>query len=94
MMNSPVRALFVFIPFCKIKCTYCDFNAYAHLARWMEPYVDAVAREAQRSEGQRSDRVRSIYLGGGTPSLLPIEFIEKILRACQSLISDSPISAL
>jgi oxygen-independent coproporphyrinogen-3 oxidase len=94
MMNSPVRALFVFIPFCKIKCTYCDFNAYAHLARWMEPYADAVAREAQRSEGQRSDRIRSIYLGGGTPSLLPIEFIEKILRACQSLISNSPISNL
>ncbi len=95
-MESSARALFVFIPFCKIKCTYCDFNTYAHLSRWMEPYADAVVREAQRSEvrGQKSDHVRSIYLGGGTPSLLPIEFIEKILRACQSLISNSPLSNL
>ena len=37
-------ALFVFIPFCKIKCTYCDFNVYAHLSRLMESYADAVAQ--------------------------------------------------
>ena len=38
-------ALFVFVPFCKIKCTYCDFNAYANLARVMDPYIDSVALE-------------------------------------------------
>ncbi len=104
-MNSPVRALFVFIPFCKIKCTYCDFNTYAHLSRWMEPYADAVVREIEkwrleisdwRLEGGDLYAVRSVYLGGGTPSLLPIAAIEKILLACQSLISNSqsPISNL
>ena len=78
-------ALFVFLPFCKIKCTYCDFNAYAHLARWMEPYADAVAREIQNSEFriQNPHQARSIYFGGGTPGLMPSVSIEKILRACE-----------
>jgi len=91
MMNAPVRALFVFIPFCKIKCTYCDFNTYAHLSRWMEPYADAVVREIEkwRLEVRDWSAVQSVYLGGGTPSLLPIAAIEKILFACQSLISGS-----
>ncbi len=90
-MNDEI-ALFVFLPFCKIKCTYCDFNVYAHLARWMEPYAGAVAREIQNSkfENRNSYRVRSIYLGGGTPSLMPVAAIEKILHAC----SEFPISNL
>ncbi|MCX7838338.1 MAG: radical SAM family heme chaperone HemW [Anaerolineae bacterium] len=97
-MSHNEIALFVFTPFCKIKCTYCDFNAYAHLSRWMVPYTDAVIQEIRRSAacpersrrviGGRWSNVRSIYLGGGTPSLLPIECLEKILRACQSLISN------
>ncbi|MBI3741572.1 MAG: radical SAM family heme chaperone HemW [Chloroflexi bacterium] len=41
--------VFVFVPFCKIKCTYCDFNVYAHLARLMDPYADVVVEEIQRS---------------------------------------------
>ncbi len=90
MMNL---ALFVFIPFCKIKCTYCDFNVYAHLSRWMEPYADAVAREIARHPSTL--RAKSIYLGGGTPSLMPVASIEKILRACRdrfTLSSDAEIT--
>jgi oxygen-independent coproporphyrinogen-3 oxidase len=85
-------ALFVFIPFCKIKCTYCDFNAYANLARWMEPYANAVAQEIQYSEFriQISAHTRSIYFGGGTPALMPVASIEKILRACQSAFVLTP----
>jgi oxygen-independent coproporphyrinogen-3 oxidase len=81
-------ALFVFVPFCKIKCTYCDFNAYAHLARWMESYADAVAKEIVNCQLSidNSFFAQSIYFGGGTPSLLPVAAIEKILRACQPLI--------
>lgn len=82
-------ALFVFIPFCKIKCTYCDFNAYANLARVMTPYADAVAREIatvgakhlQQFANASPLRARTIYFGGGTPSLVPVAHIEKILRA-------------
>lgn len=80
-------AIFVYVPFCKIHCTYCDFNVYANLTRIMVPYADAVAGEILRTRSHFSDRVaKSIYLGGGTPSLLPIECIERILRACSDSI--------
>lgn len=86
-MSPDEIALFVFIPFCKIKCTYCDFNAYAHLSRWMTPYTDALVKEIERSAISAQRFVaRSIYLGGGTPSRLPVECIEKILHACRSTL--------
>jgi oxygen-independent coproporphyrinogen-3 oxidase len=96
-------ALFVFIPFCKIKCTYCDFNAYANLSRAMEPYANAVAREIVErathlpgaSHVEAPLRAKTIYFGGGTPSLVPATHIEKILRACESafaLIPDPEIT--
>jgi oxygen-independent coproporphyrinogen-3 oxidase len=85
-------ALFIFIPFCKIKCTYCDFNVYAHLARWMEPYADAVTREISGWGLGIGDSwiARSVYFGGGTPSLMSVVSIEKILRACEQSYSLIP----
>lgn len=79
-------ALFVFVPFCKIKCTYCDFNAYANLARVMEPYADAVEREIVFVGANHESplRAKTIYFGGGTPSLVAAAHIERILRACES----------
>ena len=104
-------ALFVFLPFCKIKCTYCDFNVYANLARMMEPYADAVAHEIQNhvilseanalrppslrdetlrfAQGDKM-RAKSVYFGGGTPSLMPLASIEKILRAFQESFAFIP----
>lgn len=89
-MTQPI-ALFVFIPFCKIKCTYCDFNVYAHLARWREPYADAVVKEINASPTVITRLfAKSIYFGGGTPSLMPISAIEKILRACDETFAVLP----
>lgn len=88
-------ALFVFIPFCKIHCTYCDFNVYANLARSMEPYSDAVVKEIEGAHGRAPLPAKSIFLGGGTPSLLPTAHIEKILRALQNtfeIASDAEIT--
>ena len=83
-------ALFVFIPFCKIKCTYCDFNAYANLARVMEPYADAVAREIERAATPTRQYAKTLYFGGGTPSIVPVAHIEKILRTCQQSFALAP----
>src|SRR5512142_1135807 len=82
--SAPPVALFVFIPFCRIKCTYCDFNAYANMARLMDPYSTAVAKEidAKRQELDGRLMARTIYFGGGTPSFVPAEHIEQILEAC------------
>lgn len=90
-MNDSI-ALFVFIPFCKIKCTYCDFNVYAHLARWMEPYAEAVVHEIARLDRSLKSikSARTIYFGGGTPSLMPIASLEKILRGLYDSFSFIP----
>ncbi len=85
--------VFVFLPFCKIICTYCDFNVYAHLARLMEPYADAVAGEIQNSKFEiqnLSPRAHSIFLGGGTPSLVSAAHVAKILRACRDAFEVEP----
>ncbi len=87
-------ALFVFVPFCKIKCTYCDFNVYANLSRVMEPYADAVAREIESfavgAGGRPPLRAKTIYFGGGTPSIVPVAQIEKIMRACEKSFAFAP----
>jgi oxygen-independent coproporphyrinogen-3 oxidase len=86
-------ALFVFIPFCRIKCTYCDFNVYAHLARLMEPYAEAVVEEIRNSKfviRNLSPRAHSIYFGGGTPSLLAPAHTETMLAAIRRAFSVNP----
>jgi len=94
-MDRRAIALFIFVPFCKIKCTYCDFNAYAHLSRWMGSYADAVVKEIDNCQLSIVNFfARSVYFGGGTPSLMPVASIEKILSAFQPLISNPPISHL
>jgi len=75
------RHLYVHVPFCKHKCGYCDFNAYAGMDRLMPDYVEALERELvfarQRYPFQQLD---TVYLGGGTPSLLPAELAGRRLR--------------
>ncbi len=64
-------SLYIHIPFCVAKCSYCSFNSYTGLDRLQERYVDAVAIECSNvdSGGGRTP-LRSVFLGGGTPSLL------------------------
>jgi oxygen-independent coproporphyrinogen III oxidase len=77
---QPFRHLYIHIPFCRHKCGYCDFNAYARLDGLMKPYVAALEREL----GYAARRfpfgpLSTVYFGGGTPSLLPAESISQIL---------------
>ena len=78
----PTSHLYVHIPFCKHKCGYCDFNAYAGMDRLMPDYVGALERElaASREDGREFAPLKTVYLGGGTPSLLPPELITRLLR--------------
>jgi oxygen-independent coproporphyrinogen III oxidase len=82
-------SLYLHIPFCHTRCYYCDFNTYAGILPLREPYVRALVTEiglmgqlAQlRSKPRRS---RTIFFGGGTPSLLSVEQITRILAACRA----------
>ena len=69
--------VYVHIPFCKSRCRYCDFYSTTLLPRRKE-YVEALLREIELRGVPNPD---TIYLGGGTPSVLEAEDIERILEA-------------
>ena len=83
--------VYVHIPFCQRKCSYCDFNAYAGMRSLYEPYTRAVAREISTSRPPISNaRAETAYFGGGTPSLLPLPMLAEILAACRASFDVSP----
>lgn len=80
--SSPAVGLYVHVPFCRTRCTYCDFNTYAGLGHLMPTYVAAVCREIEAATRlRRSPTVSTIYVGGGTPSLLPSALVADLLDA-------------
>jgi oxygen-independent coproporphyrinogen-3 oxidase len=84
--------LYVHVPFCRHKCIYCDFNSYAGQDRLVASYVKALVAEIEAAGGDRpsSVEIASIYLGGGTPTLLSPAQIGRILEACQRTYRVSP----
>lgn len=95
-------SLYLHIPFCHTKCHYCDFNSYAGLLNWREPYVRGLVREiewagdlARRSgyAGRPTDQpwpCRTIFFGGGTPSLLSAEQIARTLETARRVFAVQP----
>jgi oxygen-independent coproporphyrinogen-3 oxidase len=77
--SEPI-GLYIHIPFCERKCPYCDFNTYAGLDDQFAPYVAALCRELG-DWGARLGRpdVATLFLGGGTPTVLDAEQLERIL---------------
>ncbi|HLZ09573.1 MAG TPA: radical SAM family heme chaperone HemW, partial [Chloroflexota bacterium] len=82
--------LYVHVAFCKTKCFYCDFNTYAGLGHLIDDYVNAVVTEIGRLPPELPEipahdpfRIGSIFLGGGTPSLLTPNQMGRILDAAR-----------
>lgn len=75
-------AVYVHVPFCRSRCTYCDFNTYVGLVDLRPAYVDAVVAEVTLWR-QRYPRLwaKTLYLGGGTPSLLTSAQVARIVAA-------------
>jgi oxygen-independent coproporphyrinogen-3 oxidase len=101
-VSATAVGIYVHIPFCHHRCTYCDFNIYAGMRSLHERYARAVASEiAVRSSSvppaalrgsSRDDsyRAATIYFGGGTPSLFPREHIALILDAIRGRFAVDP----
>jgi len=76
-----MAGIYIHIPFCKQACSYCDFHFSTSLKN-KKTLVDCICREVEmRKEYLQSAAVKSIYFGGGTPSLLQSDEIKKILDA-------------
>ncbi|SHI06381.1 radical SAM family heme chaperone HemW [Clostridium intestinale] len=76
-------SLYIHIPFCKQKCKYCDFSSYSGKEDVMSEYVDALNIEINSTSKEYT--FKTIFIGGGTPSYLPYEELEKLLKNVSSL---------
>lgn len=81
--------IYIHIPFCKKKCFYCDFVSYENKENLIQEYIDAVCLEIlQNAEILSEYNISTIYFGGGTPSLIKVEYIEKILNTLKLFVTD------
>lgn len=82
-----MAGIYIHIPFCIRKCIYCDFYSVgARCADW-ETYVDALLREASQRLCINKEEVRTIYIGGGTPSLMPDVQFRKLVSGLKSIMN-------
>ena len=77
--------LYIHWPFCQAKCPYCDFNSHV-VARidqdaWADAYVREIARVGAETEGRV---LRSVFFGGGTPSLMDPSVVDRVLAAVRA----------
>ena len=78
-------ALYIHVPFCRRKCPYCSFVSYDYREADIPLYLSALKNELIRRAG--GECIRSIYFGGGTPSLLPTKHIGDLFSAISSLFT-------
>jgi len=77
------QGVYVHIPFCIVRCSYCDFNAYADAGHLKDVYVDALRKEiSARADG---GKVATVFFGGGTPTELGLSQLRELL----TLVKDS-----
>lgn len=81
-------AVYLHIPFCLHRCAYCDFNTFAGKLNILPAYMDAMNTEIREVARSAKEKItsRSIFFGGGTPSLLPIRQFEIILGTIHETI--------
>ncbi|MBP5329191.1 MAG: radical SAM family heme chaperone HemW [Spirochaetaceae bacterium] len=80
-------SVYIHIPFCKSKCTYCDFFSVVCTEPVPDSYIENVLNEAVlRKEEHKILSCRTLYIGGGTPSLLTPSQIKKLLAGLQTIL--------
>lgn len=97
MMNDDRLALYLHIPFCRHRCSYCDFNTYTSLGDLKGAYTAALCREIEQVAqlAERKLPSHTIFFGGGTPSLMPPAMLGQILQTVRrhfALADDAEIT--
>lgn len=78
-------SLYLHIPFCKKKCKYCDFVSINARDEFVARYVSALEKEIEmQGKTYENTVVKTVFFGGGTPSLLPAEYFSRIMRAIKN----------
>ena len=85
--------VYVHVPFCVTRCGYCDFNTYTDLGGLQGTYAQTAiveVRRAQRVLGDHAPQVETVFVGGGTPTLLPPEDLGAILASIDASFGLAP----
>ena len=80
--------LYIHIPFCKKKCSYCDFVSFSDKNSLIEKYKEAVIKEIKNKNISKY-KINTIYIGGGTPSILDSKCISDIINEVKEYILDN-----
>ena len=90
MEDEPVSALYVHVPFCLGKCNYCDFYSVARSPDGVQAYLSALRTELSLIAPVGPGMFGTVYVGGGTPTVLTAEELEDLLSAVSSVsLADS-----
>ena len=90
-METKNMGLYIHIPFCKRKCSYCDFISFSSKDSLIEGYVRALKKEIEEFDFSKYN-VTTIYLGGGTPSYIKEEYIKEILNLLKEKLVNNKVS--
>ena len=82
-----MAGIYVHIPFCASRCSYCDFFSTLRLTEVGENYVSAVLAEVRlRCNELRDEPVKTLYFGGGTPSQLPLNLLSRLVTGISEVV--------
>lgn len=90
-MASPVRHLYLHIPFCHRVCPYCSFYKHTPGATPMGDFVEALLVEAARQSARHEMYLETVYLGGGTPTALSETHLQRLLAGLQETLDLSGV---
>ena len=77
-MGGLMISVYIHIPFCESICSYCDFCKFLYNSKWVDNYLIALKNEILLR--YRGEIVKTLYIGGGTPSCLSINELKKLVR--------------
>ena len=99
--KSMQLGIYISVPFCRSKCTYCNFASGVFSAAQMGRYVERISEDVRALRGYVAqlgakipEVADSIYLGGGTPSLLPPEELEKLFSTLRHEFKITPAAEI
>ncbi|PIP67929.1 MAG: coproporphyrinogen III oxidase [Candidatus Omnitrophica bacterium CG22_combo_CG10-13_8_21_14_all_43_16] len=82
-MTDTKPGLYIHVPFCREKCLYCDFYSALYSETLADSYISVILNELQGL----NQRFSSIYIGGGTPSILNLDLLDKLLSGLKKFIT-------
>ncbi len=86
-----IKSLYIHIPFCCQKCNYCDFTSFSSGEKDYDKYVDVLIKELEFKKTKYSlNHLETLYIGGGTPSVLSLSSLEKLLSYIKENFSFIP----